>query len=508
MQKMEKFFKTNPFFWILIPIFFLLKNINIYYGFIPAGQLAWLFVRYVLAAIILHIVIYRLTGKNVYKTAFYCLLILSLYFFYSSFDEFIQKQAWLKPFSKYRYFLPFFAICLVVVLYFIRRMTRPPVQTILFLNCLLCIFCLIEIIRISAKWINPPIALLGLENKVSFSTNIPEHKPYPDIYFLLFDEYQGNEGLKKDFNYDNARLIQTLRKDSFYIPKFSRANYSFTLYSMPSIFNMSYLKGDILGKTDLESFLKAHSGFNLVKNASLFGFLKRNNYTINNLSAFLTDESGESISQYRSILVEKEIIESQTLFYNLTNKFAWQIGNKLWWDLTNPDDYYHGYYNKYVEKRLINEIVNPHNHRPVFTYAHFFMPHAPYLKDSTGNDVSLKYLMEGHPPATRKALYLEYLKYSNTALIDMVGKIIKGDPESVIIIMSDHGLRDGDSTHMQFNNQFSIRIPGADYANWPDTVDAVNMFRILLNTQFGQKLDYLPYHHSVDFNGTPKSNTQ
>lgn len=493
MQKMEQFFKTKPFFWIFIPIFFLLKNINIYDGLIPAGQLAWLFVRYVLLAIILYFVIYRLTGKIVFKTAFYCLLLLSVYFFYTSFDYFIQKQDWLKPISRYRYFLPFFATGLAVALYFIHRMPRPPVQTILFLNLLLPIFCLMETIQICANWTKPHKSLLGLENGVSFSPGAPRHHPYPNIYFLLFDEYQGNAGLKKNFDYDNTRLIQTFRNDSFYIPKFSRSNYSFTLYSMPSIFNMSYLKGDIEGKSDFESFLKANSGYNLVKNASVFNFLKRNKYTIKNLSAFIIDESGESISKYRSIKAGKDIIESQTLFYNLANQFAWHIDSKVWWDLTNPVDYYNRYYNKYIEDRLVNELADSHNRGPIFTYAHFFMPHEPYLKDSSGNDVSLKYLMEEHPVATRKALYLGYLKYCNTNLIDMVGSIIKEDPQSIIIVMSDHGLRDGDSTNMQFNNQFSIRIPGADYTNWPDTVDAVNMFRILLNTQFGQKLDYLPY---------------
>lgn len=493
MQKPERFFKTKPFFWLLVPIFFLLKNINIYYGLIPATQLAGLFLRYVGGSVVLYLALYLLAGKQRYKAAFYALLLLSVYFFYSTLDEFIQRQSWLSPLNRYRYFLPFMGICLLLALLLIRRMSRPPAKTILFLNLLLTLFCGVEILRLSVKVIAPPQPLLGIRDKPSFRSDSAQRLPHPDIYFLLLDEYQGNAGLQKEFHFDNAALIQALQNDSFYIPAWSRSNYNFTFFSMPSIFNMSYVQGDIQGRSDLESTLKMASGIELIKQAALFEFLQKIGYTIVNLSPFTLDGSGDRISQYRSITAEKELIAGQTMFYGLANKFAWQIDNKAWLDLTNPMDYYNRYYNQYVEAHLLESL---HSHvarsaAPTFTYAHFFMPHSPYGKDSSGNDIPFKYLMQDHPADIGNALYLGYLKYCNTALVGMVGKIIKQDPRSIIIIMSDHGLRNGDP--MQFNNQFSIRTPGADYSHWPDTVDAVNVMRIVLNTQFGQKLDYLPY---------------
>jgi hypothetical protein len=491
MFKAANFLKSKPFFWLLIPVFFLLKNINVYFGLIPVNQLIQLFAQYLLIPLALYFILFLFTGKKSYKAAFYCLLFLTTYFFFTAIDEFVQVQAWLRPFNRYRYFLPFLIICLISAMFFIRRMAGPPVKGILFLNLLLSMFCIIESLQIAYKLISPPKALLGIENKAQLSFSSSVNVAHPDVYFLLFDEYQGNAGLQKNFQYDNATLIQALKNDSFYIPGFSRSNYNFTFFSMPSIFNMSYLKGEIQGRNNLESLLTMASGIKLIQNAAVIDFFKQNKYQIVNLSPFAIEQSGEKISQYRSITFEKDLIATQTIFYSLVKKFAWEIDNKAWLDLTNPLDYYNQYYNKYVEDRLISESAKAPNMGPVFTYAHFFIPHSPFLKDSAGNDISLKYQMQDLPPAIAKSLFLEYVKYCNTGLISMVSNIIKRDPHSIIIIMSDHGLRDKKPT--EYNNQFYIRTPGADYAHWPDTVDAVNVFRILFNDQFDQRLEYLPY---------------
>jgi hypothetical protein len=498
----KNFFKTKSFFWLLIPVFFLLRNINIYFGFIPAGQLLLLLAEYLLVSAALYLVVYRLTGKSSYKTSLYCLLFLSAYFYFRPLDEFVQRQTWLMPLNRYRYFLPFLLLFLLAAMLYIRKMTNQTRRTTLFLNLLLSIFCLIELSRLSGNLVAPPKPLLGLSDNSPLIENPPGRVSHPNVYFLLFDEYQGNAGLQRNFHFNNSGLIQALKHDSFYIPKLSRTNYNYTYFSMPSIFNMNYLKGEIQGRDELHILLKFLSGIKLIQNARVMEFFKRNNYTIVNLSPFSLDGSGREISRYENIPSGKNLITNQTIIPVLVDKFAWEIDNKTWLDLTDPMDYWNQYYNQYVENRLIDESAGASGAGPRFTYAHFFMPHMPRQKDSAGNDVSLKYQLTHISSDTQKALYLGYLKYSGLALLRMVGKIIKNDPQSIIIAMSDHGLRDGST--MEYNNQFSIRIPGADYSHWPDTVDAVNVFRILLNDRFDQRLDYLPYRQ-IPFTLNPSS---
>lgn len=498
----KNFFKTKSFFWLLLPVFFLLRNINIYFGFIRAGQLLFLLAEYLLASAALYLIVYRLTGKSSYKTSLYCLLLLSVYFYFRPLDEYVQQQTWLMPLNRYRYFLPFLLLLLLAVMLYIRKIPNQPRRTILFLNLLLSIYCLIELLRLTGNLVAPPKSALGLSDNSPLFDDPPGRVSHPNVYFLLFDEYQGNAGLQRNFQFDNSGLIGALKHDSFYIPKLSRTNYNYTFFSMPSIFNMSYLKGEVQGRDDLSILLKFLSGIKLIQNARVMEFFKRNNYTIVNFSPFSLDGSGSEISRYQNIPSGKNLITSQTIIPVLVDKFAWEIDNKTWLDLTDPMDYWNQYYNQDVENWLIGESASASGAGPRFIYAHFFMPHTPRQKDSAGNNISLKYQMLHLSSDTEKALYLGYLKYSGLALLRMVRKIIENDPQSIIIAMSDHGLRDGST--MEYNNQFCIRIPRADYSHWPDTVDAVNVFRILLNDRFGQKLDYLPYRQ-VPFTLAPSS---
>ena len=96
---MKNLFNTKNFAWLLIPVFFLLRNINIYFGFIRADQVLLLLAEYLLGSAALYLVVYRLTGKSSYKTSLYCLLFLSAYFllFDAYWTNSFQRQTWLMP---------------------------------------------------------------------------------------------------------------------------------------------------------------------------------------------------------------------------------------------------------------------------------------------------------------------------------------------------------------------------------------------------------------------------
>ncbi len=164
MPRIKDFFTTKAFFWLLIPLFFLLKNANIYFGLIPATQILLLLGEYMALSLILYLIAYRISGKKGHKAALYCLVLLSVYFFYSPCDEFIQRQEWLRPFNKYRFFLPFFCLLLFAVLFYIHRLKRPPTRSILFFNLLLFIFLSMELLRLAANLVSPPKPLLDIEN--------------------------------------------------------------------------------------------------------------------------------------------------------------------------------------------------------------------------------------------------------------------------------------------------------------------------------------------------------
>jgi hypothetical protein len=496
-SKIMHIIKTKPFFLILVPAFFLLKNTNTYFTAIPGIQVVELLVKYLAVSCIFYLILSVFFVKKKYKAALYCFVFLTVYFFYNDLNQFLQTQKWLYPLNKLRWSLSALSIFTAGILFSIYKLKNAPAKAISFLNILLLLFCISELTLLIYKFISPRKPMLQVKKDLQFSYNSPVVLRHPNIYFLLLDEYQGNAGLQKIFHYDNDRLKKNLTDKGFFLPAMARSNYNYTFFSMPSIFNMNYLQGEIQGKTTTEDVLNFSSGIKLMQNANLIRFLNHINYKIVNLSPFTLDESGERVLEFKSIIVEKYLIEDQTFFNVMKEKFGWMIPNKGILHLINPSDYNNQYYNEYIRKQLLAESTAPYK-KSRFVYAHFFIPHTPFLKDSSGNDVDFKQFIQKGKEGDRNYMhehYLSYLKYANTMLINTVDTLIKNDPGSIILIMSDHGYRGIESKDdvLQFDIQFYVRTPEHDYSKWPDTVDAVNAFRFLLNNRFDQKLDYLPY---------------
>ena len=162
-------------------------------------------------------------------------------------------------------------------------------------------------------------------------------------------------------------------------------------------------------------------------------------------------------------------------------------------------------YNEKVTGSLL-KCVAEKNDLPQFIYAHFLLPHHPYLFDSTGHFVSFN-----AATMNREEAYLSYLKYANGKITDLVSKMIKADPAAIIVIMSDHGYRDMVYTlgakPYYFDNICAIRnisLPASSTI----TLSNVNFFRYFFNTYFGQQFTYLPdstialsdkYHKTGDY---------
>ena len=73
----------------------------------------------------------------------------------------------------------------------------------------------------------------------------------------------------------------------------------------------------------------------------------------------------------------------------------------------------------------------------LFTIAYFSNPHLPWFVDEKGHLISELDRFNSWD----SNVYLGQLKYLNSCLYPMLYEIIQNDPESVIMIVSDHGFR-------------------------------------------------------------------
>ncbi len=128
--------------------------------------------------------------------------------------------------------------------------------------------------------------------------------------------------------------------------------------------------------------------------------------------------------------------------------------------------------------------------QPSFIYAHFYMPHDPFIFDEHSHERSEKSIRDDGNGDLRDAKsYLGYLKYTNDKirkLIDIIQRNTKG--KAVIILMGDHGFRQDikQNDHKSFQNMNAVYFPDHDYHLLYDSISGINQFRVIFNTLFHQ----------------------
>ena len=134
----------------------------------------------------------------------------------------------------------------------------------------------------------------------------------------------------------------------------------------------------------------------------------------------------------------------------------------------------------------------PHS-KPRFIFSQLILPHHPYYYDSMGN--RRKNLDQSPVVQQEKDDYIQYLIYTNKKLLKLVDSIQQtSKTPPIIMLMSDHGYRrfaDKKYDDFQFMTLNTIYLPNKNYAGFYDGLSNVNQLRVLLNTQFGQKLPML-----------------
>lgn len=130
---------------------------------------------------------------------------------------------------------------------------------------------------------------------------------------------------------------------------------------------------------------------------------------------------------------------------------------------------------------------------PVFVYSHFLMPHAPYAYNSEGRPFSDITRIRTFNEARYE--YVEYLKYTNKKMLSLFDHILAHSKEKpIIVFVSDHGFRQLNpeiDKQYHFMNIAAVHLPSGNYSGFYDGITPVNIFRQVLNAQFGQQLPLL-----------------
>jgi hypothetical protein len=369
----------------------------------------------------------------------------------------------------------FGSFCLVKKKYFPNYITR-------ILNVLsILLFVTLVSFSIISNFEDPKI----FTNKNFEDLSLPNLEPeyYPDIYYIILDEYAGFDSLYRDFDFDNSSFNHELQKRGFLIPNTNYSNYTYTLISVPSSLNMQYLIH--LNEQEKPKNISVNELNKISKNNLVMKNLDSKNYHI---VSFYAGSNAPGSIKY----VDEKLCQDEHYF-----NFFKSLINRL-----TPVSFYQSSEsnNRSVEiKCSLSQIplVKDRISKPIFVLAHIIMPHAPYVFDKNGDSITYDQNLDLF---TKKKLYIGQLEFTNNQTIQIIDSILeKSKNPPVIIIHSDHGERSeidfdnptDDMIHQGFNNLNAIYLPNKnlDYLNGYFT--QVNTFRIVFNEYFNADFELL-----------------
>jgi len=451
--------KKIPLYLFLLVLFFCLHGSAENYGYINAGEVVEVGLIALLCIAVCFVMLW-LFSKNYLQASLITFFMALWYLFFGAIHDFI-KNSLLQFLQSYSILLPLLIVINIAVIWWLKRNKQLHVKLALYLNVLFILFCLADGFMLLNRHFN--FKESAMPHAVNFNKAAAAQKP--NVYFLMFDEYAGYKSLQDSFNFKNDSLYHFLKNQNFKeLPTF--ANYDFTPFSMSSILNMQYVPENYtkhsLTQPDIQN------RFGEIRNAQLFSIFRSMGYDIENFSIFDIKDR-PALYQYMGLFPIHAGLLTNKIFHNRLKK---NIG---WW---------------FISVRFSIPALK----EPKFSYAHFFLPHGQFYRDSSGNFnppekiLDLKYLAD-------KSLYLSYLKYTNNIIKGLVKDLNQTDPGAIVIIMSDHGFYDynnpGDYDPYNFDNICFVRMPGGKPQ--PDSLphSNVNVFRYIFNTGYGQKFPYV-----------------
>jgi len=316
---------------------------------------------------------------------------------------------------------------------------------------------------------------------------------YPDIYYIILDGYGRNDVLKEIYEFDNKDFIQKLERLGFFVGNQSRANYSQTYLSISSSLNMDYLQNMFREKETVggRSIL-----VNIIDQNAVYKNLKKHGFDIVSISGTWTEEN-----LYYDVNMKKKEVGINR-FENMLIKIT-------------PLRLFKNFRLNIKRNAILNGFSQlgkiPKITKQTFVYAHFLMPHPPFIFNNKGEPVNPKGLeietdgdqfLKFYPDLQEyRRKYIDQLEFVNKLVLKTIEKILnESKVQPIIILQSDHGpgsltrWENPEKTNMKERMSIlnAYYIQGGGQEGLYENITPVNSFRMIFNVLFNEKNPILP----------------
>ena len=366
------------------------------------------------------------------------------------------------------------------------------------LNLLLAMLVLVNVYGIVSFTVDAPeAASVGTALQVS-----ADGRDRPDVYYVILDRYANSWTLENLYDYDNREFLDELRARGFFVAEEAWANYFKTAFSLASSLDANALDADALrsGSREGQEFgpihamLRGHLAAPLTFKSLGYEYVHVGTYwppSATNVDADVTFNYGDGL------------------------EFSTALGETTALSLLSParpaatgrTTYTHDLIRQFHEFGFEKLKGAADRDGPTFTFAHFLLPHPPYVHLSDGRIPT--------PADERRSVAVQYtdqMEYTNLRVLEAIDTIraSPGGEEAVIIVQGDEGpfpaaFDDNerhfswlDASREQVAEKFGIlnavSLPGADSGavGLHSRSTPINTFRIVLNHLFDADLPLLP----------------
>jgi hypothetical protein len=311
----------------------------------------------------------------------------------------------------------------------------------------------------------------------------------PDIYYIMLEEYGGEDGLRDAFEYDNTAFLRALENRGFYVAHQTTTNYPRTELSLASSLNMEYL-----------DFLTAELGKNtndvrpltrLIQHNRVARYLKSIGYRYIHIGSWWEPTRMSPIAD-------------ENVIFGGPSEFDKILGETTGLQPIGQDQWRRREWKRVQFEFTAVEQTKALKSRK-FVFAHILVPHEPYVFYPNGRYKT----EEDVDRMTREQNYIQQLKYANSRVLRMLDKLLSGpeDKAPVIVLQSDEGPYQGaPNVWKTISDKTLIRkfpilnayyLPGATGADLYPLITPVNSFRVVFRLYFGADLATLPDRNYV-----------
>jgi len=311
------------------------------------------------------------------------------------------------------------------------------------------------------------------------TVNDPTDTDLPNVYYFIFDEYAGYDGIQRYTGFDNIDFYNSLEELGFVTSKHSRNGSIDTYTEIPNLLQLQEINS-----VDMTSNEKKEN----LKNPYLLILMKNNGYSLNVLDS-----------------TNYHFIDNSFADFQFTSEFVSTFRTFNSYVIENTA--YYPFYGTNDQDKEINVIEKMFSYTEessglkdsnLLTVGYFNFPHLPYIVDESGNKANQSVRSNLRDPVP----YLAQFKYANKKILEMVNEIIEQDPDSIIILQSDHGFRLPSHLHywygmddydLQEEAQFEQNILNAVYYQGEEVeiegLSGLNTLYVVLNKLLGIDFD-------------------